>query len=260
MATLADIEIRLSGGASNTSAAAALGGAMSTVAGGVVLSQSATALTTITGVVINDAAGNAEGDGTMAFDSVATTLTWTPPGGVAGAAIDVSADGDYSIQGANDGGYLDVTVTAASLPGGSLTNTSTIANQANKIFDDVSKAESLAGDIEYRCVYLENAHASESMIGVVIWMDANTPGQDTVQIALDPAGLNGTATTIGDEDTEPTGPDFDAANPVDAASGLAIGTLAFGDQYPFWIRRTVPVSTTEEELNNTFRIGIRAYV
>ena len=260
MANLADLEIRLSGGAANTDQAASIGGAISTAGGGLVLSQSATAPTTITGVTINDAAGNSVGAGVLAYDSTALTLRWTPPSGTAGTVVDVSADGDYAVQGANDTGYLDVTVVAASLPGSSQTNTITIANQTNKMFDDVSKAESLAGDTEYRCFYVKNAHASDTMIGTKLWIETNTPGQDIVQVALDPAGKNGTPSAIADEDTAPAGVDFDANNPVDADSALDIGDLSTGDYYPIWIRRTVPVSTTEETLSDTFRLGLQVYV
>ena len=54
MADLSDFVMRLSGGASNTAQASALGGAMSTVSGGRVLSQADSGLV-ITGVAIDDA-------------------------------------------------------------------------------------------------------------------------------------------------------------------------------------------------------------
>lgn len=260
MATLHDLVFRLSGGASNTDPAAALGGAMSTVAGGVVLSQSATGLSTITGVTLDDAAGNNEGTGTLTYVNSAKTLQWTPPGGTAGTAVEVSAGGTFAIQGGSDGGYLRVTVVAGSLPSNDLTNTLTIANLTNKVFDDVSKAESLAGDTEYRCLYVQNKHSTDALVGAKLWIEANTPGQDVVQIALDPAGKNGTATTIATEGDAPAGVDFNAVNPVSEASALTLGDLAAGDTYPFWIKRTVPANTTEATPKNTFRLAVRVYV
>jgi len=77
MSNLSYLEVRLSGGASNTAPASSIGGAMSTVAGGVVKSQTGTGLTTLTGVVIDNAAGNAEGDGSLRFDQATTMLYWT---------------------------------------------------------------------------------------------------------------------------------------------------------------------------------------
>jgi len=258
MANLADAIVRLSGGATNVVPFDSLGGIMSTVAGGIVDSQTATAPTTITGVVVDDANGNALGDGSLFFDFSAVSLRWTPPSGTAGAAVDVSVDGVYSIQGANDGGMLAVTVTAASLPGSDQTNTITITALTNNIFDDVTKAQSDVGRIEHRALFLENAHAADSMVDVTIWISANTPGQDVVNIGLDPAGLNGIAAIIVTEELVPAGVVF--SNPTTEAVGLSMGNLAFGDNFPFWIRRTVPASVSAAEPNDTFSIAIKVKV
>ena len=258
MANLADVIIRLSGGATNVVPFDSLGGVMSTVAGGIVDSQSATAPTTITGVVIDDANGNALGDGSLFFDFSAKTLRWTPPSGTAGVAVDVSVDGVFSIQGASDGGLLAVTVTEASLPGSDQTNTITISALTNNIFDDVSKAESDAGRIEHRALFVENAHAADSMVDVTMWISANTPGQDVVNIGLDPAGVNASAAVIATEDLVPAGVVF--SNPTTEGAGLDLGTLAFGDFFAFWIRRTVPAGVSAAEPNDTFSIAIKVKV
>ena len=256
MGSLADIEIRFSGGATNTSPDASIGDAISTDAtDGELLSQSATAPTTITGVTINNAAGNNTGDGTLTYTSSTQTLKWQDNSGTVGVAIDVSADGDYAIQ-AGGGGYLDVTVTAASLPGSNTTNTITIANVANDFFDDVSKAESNTGDVEYRCFYYKNAHATESIVSNKLWIDENTPGQDVIAIALDPAGKNGTAAIPGDESTAPAGVVW-TANPIDEASALDLGDLAAGEHYPFWVRRTVPAETDVAFPENTVQLAFK---
>jgi hypothetical protein len=194
MSSLGYLETRLSGGATNTNAAKSLGGPMSSQR---VLSQSATAPTTITGVTIDDAAGNAEGAGTLTYTYSATvpSLRWTPPSGSAGTAITVSSNGKYALQGASNGGLLFVTVVAASLPSSNQTNTITIANLANKVWDDVSKAEALAGDTEYRCLYLFNAHTTDTMADVRVWRHTDTAGQDVLSLELDPAGVGNGSTT-----------------------------------------------------------------
>lgn len=257
MGSLADIEIRFSGGAANVTPANSIGGAMSTDAGdGEMLSQSASALTTLTGVTINNAAGNALGEGTLVYTHVGQTLKWQDAGGVVGAAVAVGANGDYAIQ-AGGGGFLDVTVVLTSLPGANTTNNSTIANVANDFFDDVSKAESNAGDVEYRCFYYKNAHGADEIVNNKLWIDENTPGQDVIMIALDPAGKNGTAATPGDESTPPVGVDFEAANPVDEVSALDLGDLSAGDNYPFWVRRTVPAATDIATAANTVQLAFK---
>lgn len=257
MATLADLNFWLSGGAANTDPLLSIGGAISTAQK--VLSQTATAPTTITGVTIDDAAGNAEGAGTLTYDSSATTLRWTPPSGTAGTAVTVGT-GTYAIQGGSNGGLLKVTVAAGSLPGSTLSNTITIANQTEKVFDDVTKAESLAGVTRYRCIYVQNNHASDTLSTVKIWISANTPGQDNIDIALSTGGKNSTPATIASETTAPADANFTATNPIDETSALTIGDLAFGDYYPIWIKNEVPASTTEAQTENTFRLAVRAYV
>jgi hypothetical protein len=255
MGTLADIEIRFSGGATNTDPDASIGGAISTDPAGELLSQSATALTTLTGVVINNAAGNAEGAGTLTYTHSGQTLKWQDANGTVGTAVAVGTNGDYAIQ-SGGGGYLDVTVTAASLPGSNTTNTTTIANVVNDFFDDVSKAESNAGDVEYRCFYYENAHSTDAIVGNKLWIDENTPGQDVILIALDPAGKNGTAATPGDESTAPAGVVW-TANPISEATALDLGDLSAGDYYPFWVRRTVPAETDVATAANTVQLAFK---
>jgi len=260
-ASLADLKIVHSGGAANTDPNLDLGGAISTAGAKDILSQTATALTTITGVTIDDAAGNPEGDGTLFFDSTNTTLRWTPFGGTAGVAVDVSSNGKYAIQGGSNGGLLKVDVVTGSLPSSDQTNTSTIANIANNMFDDVAKADAKAGDVEFRGVYWENDHASESMVDVRMWIETNTPGQDVVQIALGNEAKNVALAVIGTEDTDPAvTPDFDDNNPIDYASGIVIPDLLFGDFQGWWLKRTVPAGTNQSQLNNSFRIGVRIFV
>jgi len=260
-ASLADLKIVHSGGAANTDPLLDLGGAISTAGAKDILSQTATAPTTITGVTVDDAAGNAEGDGTLFFDSASSSLRWTPLGGTAGSSVDVSVTGAYAIQGGNNGGVLKVSVVSASLPSSDQTNTLTIANIAENIFDDVAKADAKAGELQYRGVYWENDHASDSMVDVRMWMETNTPGQDVVQIAIADEAKNVTMATIADVNTAPGGTvDFDANNPVDYDSGIAIPDLLFGDFQGWWLKRTVPAGTNESQANNSFRIGVRIFV
>lgn len=261
MANLADFLVRLSGGAANTDPTLALGGAMSTVLGGKVLSQTPTGLT-ITGVTIDDAMGNTVGSGSLFFDQSANTLRWTPPGGTAGTPVDITGDDVYAIQGGADGGVLLVTIVNASLPSSDATNTITIANKTLNIFDDVAKAEAKAGDIEYRGLYFENAAGgAEDMTDAKFWVENNTPGQDVINLANADEAKNVSIETIADENTAPAGPDFDSANPVDFASGLSLATpLNQNDFEGWWVRRTVPADVSAAEDNNTFRIGFRIFV
>lgn len=123
----------------------------------------------------------------------------------------------------------------------------------NAIFDDVSSAEASAGDIEYRCFYVHNAHATLTLQGAKIWIQAQTSSSDTdIALALGGEGLNGTAETVADESTAPTGESF--SQPSSFAGGLTIGDLAPGDHYPVWIRRTVNAAAASATDTWTVRV------
>ena len=273
----AQLKWRLSGGAANTTATASIGGIMSTVAGGIVLSQLATATTTtISGVTLGDSAGNAIGDGTLTFTYSATapTLKWTPYGGSIGTAVTVSVSGTYLVQGGNDGGHIIVTVVAASLPSSNKTDTIAITAQDQKIFDDVTKAESDTGKTYYRCLYLHNSGTTattDDKKTIKIWIEENTAGDDVISIGLatqdpDTGGATGVAGTdfpaaVADEFTAPAGVTF--SSPTEAAPLTSFDlTSASGVTYAqaVWIKREVPAGTYTETLSNTFRLGVYAKV
>lgn len=123
----------------------------------------------------------------------------------------------------------------------------------NAIFDDVSSAEATAGDIEYRCFYIHNAHATLTLQGAKIWIQSQTSSSDTdVALALGGEGLNGTAETVANENTAPVGETF--SQPSSFAGGLTIGDLAPGDHYPVWIRRTVNAAAVSATDTWTVRV------
>lgn len=260
MINMADSEVRLSGGAANTDPDASLGGIISSER---VLAQSSTALTNVTGVVINYACGNTLGAGTLAFTFATKLLKWTPQGGTIGTGVDVTASGKYVIVDSTGNQQLMVTVTAGSLPGSDQSDSVTIANIANETFDDVTKQESLNGRTEYRCLYIKNTHATEQLLQATIWIQSNTSGDDTLYIGADPAGVGdgsttGVATTIANEATAPTGVTF--SQPVSQGTGINLGDLDPGQCAAFWIKRVVLVNTTTETQNDLSSIGISAYL
>jgi len=113
----------------------------------------------------------------------------------------------------------------------------------NNLFDNVSDAEAIAGDVEYRCFYLRNGHATDTLNTTTVYVASNTPNANTaVQIGLDPAGVGdgvttGVAAVAADEQSAPAGVTF--SNAATAGAALAIGTLTAGQVYAIWIKRTV---------------------
>lgn len=138
---------------------------------------------------------------------------------------------------------------AASL-GGAKSSTSFTTNA---IFDDVTSAEAAAGDAEYRCFYVHNAHATLTLQGAKIWIQSQTSSADTdIAIALGGEGKNGTAETVVNEGTAPSGETF--SQPSSFAGGLSLGDLAPGEHYPVWVRRTVNASAASATDTWTIRV------
>jgi hypothetical protein len=262
-ASMAELKLFLTGGALNASVPDSTGGVVSSTE---ILSQSTSSLSTLTGITINNATGNAEGDGTLAYNATAQTITWTPPSGTTGSAVDISSNGTFFVQGGSSGGALIITVVAASLPSSTTSNTVTVTNLSEKLFTNVSKDLSYAGVTRYHCFALKNT-GTDAKKDVTIWIASNTPGQDTIAIGVANAAAGDGASTGIDTDTTdetvaPSSVTFTA--PTTQATGLSVGDLSgsAGSTHTrcFWIKQLVPAGVDQEYLNNTFRIGISAKV
>lgn len=254
---LAYLELRMSGGGSNSDPAASLGGVKSSTR---IKSKTATGISNITGVVVDDAPGSANGAGTLAFTASGQTLTWTPNGGTAGDPVAVGADGRYAIPGST--GYLFVTVTATSLPGTNQNDTITVAQKVNELFDDISKPESFNGDTEYRCFYLHNAHSTDPFVGVLVWIGTQTNGADEIKIGLDLAGVGdgsstGVADTVADESTAPD-PTVTFSLAATEGAALSVGQLNAGESCAIWMERAVPASTLTSTASDFSALTIKA--
>ena len=255
--TPADLAIYYTGGGSNSTPSASIGGAMSSAR---VLHQSTTGLSLVTGVTIDDAIGNTLGAGFLTWTPSTTSMTWSPYLGSTGTPVVITTDGRYTIQGAAVGdGALLITVVAASLPGSTTTDTITVANLTDKYFVDLTKAETLAGVTKYHCFAVKNIHASGSILNLYEWIAANTPGQDTITIYLDPvAAGNGSSTypaAVANENTAPAGAVF--VNPVSVTDSAVLnyGTLTYGQVRFVWYKQLVPANCTTATLANTFNPG-----
>lgn len=122
----------------------------------------------------------------------------------------------------------------------------------NNLFDDVSGDENAASDVEYRCYFVHNAHASLTWTSVVVWLSAEVANGATATIAID----NIAASTIGsagaqadDVTNESTAPDAvgSFSGPVSKGTGLALGDIAAGYCRAIWVKRT---AANNAALNN----------
>lgn len=142
-----------------------------------------------------------------------------------------------------------------SLGGGESATEVVFSPTMNNLFDNVDPAEAAAGATEYRCIYLQNDHATDTITGVKLWISSQTPsGSTAIAIGLDPAGKNASAFgPISPSDMAPTGVVFTA--PSDQAGGLSIGTLNAQDTYAVWIRRVVS-ATAPAAANDPFTLSV----
>jgi len=123
------------------------------------------------------------------------------------------------------------------------------AKTLNSEFDDITGDEAFAGDTEYRCFAFKNTHATLTAIGGKLFVNQDsTSANTTMSIGLDPAGKNGTATTIATESDAPSGVTFSA--PTSKATGLTVPDLAPGDFINVWVKRVVTAGMTAVDDDN----------
>lgn len=133
--------------------------------------------------------------------------------------------------------------------GGAKSSTQITAASLHNLFDQVASAESAAGDTEYRCFYIHNAHATLSWTSVVVWIQTNTPASDTTaDIGLGSSAVNGTEQTVANESTAPTSVTFSA--PATEGAALSIGTIPAGQHKAIWVRRTISAGAAANNLDN----------
>lgn len=126
---------------------------------------------------------------------------------------------------------------------GGVKSSTAIGSGLHNLFDIVSSAESAAGDTEYRCFYVHNAHATLTMQNSVIWIQSNTTSTDTtIEIALGSSAVNGTEQTVANESTAPTGVTFSA--PANQGAALSIGNVLPGEHKAVWVKRIVNVASS----------------
>jgi hypothetical protein len=139
-------------------------------------------------------------------------------------------------------GNSTASTPAASL-GGYMSSTQVTAATLNNLFDDVSGAENAANDVEYRCLFFHNNHGSLSLTNARVYVQGQTAGGANAAIALDTIGVTAAnsgslqADTVADESTAPS-PALTYTTPADYANGLVVGTVANGQCFAVWVRRT----------------------
>lgn len=151
--------------------------------------------------------------------------------------------------------------STAGTPAGSLgkyISTTAITDATiNNLFDDVSAAENAASDVEYRCFFVHNSHATLTWQTPVIWLHSEVAGGTTVAISVDTTAASaiGSASAqakeVADESTAPTSQTFTA--PTTEGTGLALSDIAPGYCKAVWVRRTANNSAALSDDGVTLR-------
>lgn len=129
----------------------------------------------------------------------------------------------------------------------------------NNLFDNVSGDENATSDIEYRCIFVHNAHATLSFDNVRIYLASEVAGGASAAIGTDPTAASpiaqaaAQALEVADENTAPAGVAF--TSPVDLATAINLGNLASGSCRAFWIQRTAANTAALSNDGVTLRIN-----
>lgn len=128
----------------------------------------------------------------------------------------------------------------------------------NNLFDDVSGDENAAQDVEYRCVFVLNGHATLTLQAAKLWLASVVSGGADIAIGLDPTGVvdkdqaTAQAEEVADEGTAPSGVSF--STPTTKTGGLSIGDIAPGYCQAIWLRRTATNSAAQNNDGATLRV------
>lgn len=118
--------------------------------------------------------------------------------------------------------------------GGASSSQALSATALNNLFDNVTWAEAIAGDTEYRALDLYNAGDASAYVPA-IWFENNTSSADTT-LAVADGGADSTA-SVADENTAPAG----GLSFVDPTLGapLSLATIPAGHYRRIWFKRVV---------------------
>lgn len=133
-------------------------------------------------------------------------------------------------------------------------------NVLNNLFDDVSGDENAASDVEYRCFFVHNAHATLPLTTAVVWLSAEVAGGAAAAIAVDATAasvIGASSAQAAEVATEQTSPGAGAGTfsaPATKGTGLSLGTIDAGKCKAIWVRRTASASAALDDDGATIRV------
>lgn len=133
-----------------------------------------------------------------------------------------------------------------------MSTTDLVDNTLNNLFDDISGDENAALTVDYRCIFIYNAHATLALQNAMAWLASEVAGGANTAIAVDNAAASAAGATAAQADTiatETTAPVAVGAfsSPTTKATGLPLGNIGPGQCRAIWVRRT---ATNSAAMNN----------
>lgn len=129
----------------------------------------------------------------------------------------------------------------------------------HNLFDKVTGDENAASDVEYRCIFVHNAHATLTLESAVAWLSAEVAGGAATAIAVDGVAASAIgsesaqADEVANESTAPSGESF--SSPTSKAAGIALGDIAAGYCRAIWVRRTAANNAALDADGVTISVG-----
>lgn len=149
--------------------------------------------------------------------------------------------------------------TAAGSNGRYISTTDLVDATLQNLFPDVTGDENAAQNVDYKCIFVHNAHPTLTLQRTVVWLVSEVAGGADTAIALDligvvPVGQGAPqAATIASKNNAPTGTTAFAA-PTTKATGLAIGDIPAGSCIAVWVRRSAKNSPAQNNDGVTLRV------
>jgi hypothetical protein len=132
--------------------------------------------------------------------------------------------------------------TAPTSLGDQISTTAWAGGSPNDLFDDISGAENAASTADYRCLFVHNSNASNTLENAVVYLSADTAGGAGIAVGADTTAASAIgsgsqqALTVANETTAPAGVTF--SSPTTAGTGVSLGNIPAGQCKAFWVRRT----------------------
>lgn len=131
----------------------------------------------------------------------------------------------------------------------------------NDLFDNVTAVQNAASQVDYRCIFVHNNHASLTILSPVVWFLSKTYGGVSMAVAVDTTAASAIgdssaqAVDIANATTTPVGLTFVAHTVAKYKSaGVSLGDIPAGYCKAIWLRRTASNSGVKAADGFTLRL------